>query len=188
MNLLDLKTYSELFYINKPTLVKKRYCHTGSSDHETVLADYDIKPTINKRASCYIHQWVKRTGRNYNRKLLLLGINSYKGHLQEVFQKILLLSKSLSKPLLINIFPKDYSKSESITSLGLRQKSASSVGKNSGSLTRKAKRSHSSKDWQEYKSHEKHALQSIRRTHWNYVNSILQEDRVLGFEALLALC
>ena len=42
----------ELFYTNKPTLVKKRYRHTGISDHETVLADCDIKPTINKRAPC----------------------------------------------------------------------------------------------------------------------------------------
>ena len=39
----------------------------------------------------------------------------------------------------------------------------------------KAKRSHRSKDWQEYKNDKKHTLQSIRRFHWNYVNSIPQD-------------
>ena len=48
----------------------------------------------------------------------------------------MLLLRSLSRPLSINIFPKDYSKSEHITSLELRPISTSSVGKNSGSLTR----------------------------------------------------
>ena len=42
-------------------------------------------------------------------------------------------------------------------------------------LFNKANRCHRSKDWQEYKNHEKHTLQSIWHAHWNYVNSILQD-------------
>ena len=91
-----------------------------------------------------------------------------------MLQKITLLLRSLSRPLLINIFPKDYSKSESITSLGLRPISFGSVGKKQR-LFNKAKRSHSGKDWQEYKSHKKHTLQSIPCAHLHYVNTTLQE-------------
>ena len=43
-------------------------------------------------------------------------------------------------------------------------------------LFNRAKRSHPSKDWQEYKNYKKHTLQSIRHAHWNYVNSILQDS------------
>ena len=49
-NLLDL------FFTNKPTLLKSVTAIPGISDHEIVLADCDIKPTINKRAPRYIHQ------------------------------------------------------------------------------------------------------------------------------------
>ena len=49
-NLLDL------FFTNKPTLVKSVTTIPGISDHEIVLADCDIKPIINKRAPRYIHQ------------------------------------------------------------------------------------------------------------------------------------
>ena len=52
-NLLDL------FFTNKPTLVKSVTAIPGISDYETVLADCDIKPTINKRTPRYIHQWRK---------------------------------------------------------------------------------------------------------------------------------
>ena len=49
----------DLFFTNKPTLVKTVSAIPGISDHEIVLADCNIKPTINKRAPRFIHQWRK---------------------------------------------------------------------------------------------------------------------------------
>lgn len=40
-------------------------------------------------------------------------------------------------------------------------------------LFNKAKRSHKTKEWQEYKTHKKSALQAIMRAHWRYINTIL---------------
>ena len=42
-------------------------------------------------------------------------------------------------------------------------------------LFSKAKRSHKSKDWVEYKNAKRETLRPIRRAHWNYINKILLE-------------
>ena len=42
-------------------------------------------------------------------------------------------------------------------------------------LFSKAKRSHKSKDWLEYKNAKKETLCTIHRAHWNYINKILLE-------------
>ena len=66
-NLLDL------FFTNKPTLVKSITAIPGISDHETVLADCDIKPTINKRAPRYIHQWCKADWEKLKSETVVFG-------------------------------------------------------------------------------------------------------------------
>ena len=54
-----LDNLPDLFFTNKPILVKSVTAIPIISDHEIVLADCDIKLTINKRTPRYIHQWRK---------------------------------------------------------------------------------------------------------------------------------
>ena len=53
MNLLDL------FCCNKPSLVKACISIPGISDHSIVLADCDLKVTINKKPPRKVYQWSK---------------------------------------------------------------------------------------------------------------------------------
>ena len=52
-NLLDL------FCCNKPSLVKACISIPGISDHSIVLADCDLKATINKKPPRKVYQWSK---------------------------------------------------------------------------------------------------------------------------------
>ena len=52
-NLLDL------FCCNKPSLVKSCISIPGISDHSIVLADCDLKATINKKTPRKVYQWSK---------------------------------------------------------------------------------------------------------------------------------
>ena len=52
-NLLDL------FCCNRPSLVKVCISIPGISDHSIVLADCDLKATINKKPPRKIYQWSK---------------------------------------------------------------------------------------------------------------------------------
>ena len=53
MNLLDL------LCCNKPSLVKACISIPGISDHSIVLADCDLKATINKKPPIKVYQWSK---------------------------------------------------------------------------------------------------------------------------------
>ena len=68
-NLLDL------FFTNKPTLVKNVSAIPGISDHEIVLADCNIKPTINKHAPRFIHQWRKADWEKLKSETITFGEN-----------------------------------------------------------------------------------------------------------------
>ena len=93
---------------------------------------------------------------------------------RDLYPRIIKFSNNLSRTQLTSMSPRVFSKSAKITSRGLRPILVDTVGKNSGSLirpnvlivVRTGRGSINNK---------KHTLQSIRRTHWNYVNSILQE-------------
>ena len=72
-NLLDL------FFTNKPTLVKSVSAVPGISDHEIVLAYCNIKLTINKLAPCYIHQWRKADWEKLKLETISFGENFITG-------------------------------------------------------------------------------------------------------------
>ena len=55
-NLLDL------FCCNKPSLVKACISFPGILDHSIVLADCDLKATINKKPPRKVYQWYKAIG------------------------------------------------------------------------------------------------------------------------------
>ena len=53
------RTYWISFCCNKPSLVKACISITGISDHSIVLADCDLKATINKKPPRKVYQWSK---------------------------------------------------------------------------------------------------------------------------------
>ena len=129
-NLLDL------FFTNKPTLVKNVSAIPGISDHEIVLADCNIKPTINKRAPCFIHQWRKADWEKLKSETITFGKNFIAGAASRSVSENNNFSSNMSRTRLINMSPRDFSKSVKITSHGLRPISAGSAEKNNGSLIR----------------------------------------------------
>ena len=50
----------DLFFTNKPNLVKASRTIPSLSDHDIVMVDSDIKAHINKQAPKHIHLWSKK--------------------------------------------------------------------------------------------------------------------------------
>ena len=63
------------------------------------------------------------------------------------------------------------------------------IGREKQRLYDKAKCSHESKDWQDYRSHKKATVQAVNSSHWRYVNSMLPEglESKLGHKTILPL-
>ena len=167
-NLLDL------FFTNKPTLMKSVTAIPGISDHEIVLADCDIKPTRNKRTPRYIHQWRKADWEKLKSETVAFRNNFLEESSSRSVSETYTTFKKFIQTIINKHIPKRLLKIGK-HNLPWITPNIRRLWRKKQRLFNKAKRSHSGKDWQEYKSHKKHTLQSIRRAHWNYVNSILQE-------------
>ena len=167
-NLLDL------FFTNKPGLVKSSISIPGISDHEIVLTDCSIKPLINKQQPRRIHLWkrtdwdkLKTEAVKFKESFLSLAgswsvtenFNSFKSFIDQ------LTSKHVPTRLL-----RANTKHLPWITQAIRR-----MCKRKQRLFSKAKRSHKSKDWAEYKNAKKETLRTIRRAHWNYINKILLE-------------
>ena len=163
-----------LFFTNKPTLMKSVTAIPGISDHEIVLADCDIRLTINKRAPRYIHQWRKADWEKLKSETVAFGNQFLEESSSRSVSENYTTSKKFIQTIIDQHIPKRLLKigKHNIPWItpDIRQ-----LCRKKQRLFHKAKRSHSGKDWQEYKSHKKQTLQSIRCAHWNYVNFILQE-------------
>ena len=163
-----------MFFTNKPTLVKNVSAIPGISDHEIVLADCNIKPTINKRAPRFIHQWRKADWEKLKSETITFGENFIAGAASRSVSENYQLFKQYIQDTINKYVPKRLLKIGK-NNLPWITPNIRRLCRKKQRLFNKAKRSHRSKDWQEYKKHKKHTLQSIRRAHWNYVNSILQD-------------
>ena len=165
-NLLDL------FFTNKPGLVKSSISIPGISDHEIVLTDCSIKPLINKQQPRRIHLWkradwnkLKTEAVKFKESFLSLArsrsvtenFNSFKSFINQL----------TSKHVLTRLLRANTKHLPWITQ--------ARMCKRKQRLFSKAKRSHKSKDWLEYKNAKKETLHTIGRVHWNYINKILLE-------------
>ena len=147
-NLLDL------FFTNKPGLVKSSISIPGISDHEIVLTDCSIKPLINKQQPRRIHLWkradwdkLKTEAVKFKESFLSLAgsrsvtenFNSFKSFIDQ------LTSKHVPTRLL-----RANTKHLPWITQAIRR-----MCKRKQRLFSKAKRSHKSKDWAEYKNAKK---------------------------------
>ena len=157
----------ELFFTTKPVLVKSSISIPGVSDHETVLTDCSMKPLINKQQPCRIHLW-KRADWNKLKTEAVKFKESFPSSagsrsVSENFDSLkLFLDKLMAKHAPKRLLRRNTKHLPWITQAIRR------MCKRKQRLFGKAKHSHKSRDWLEYKNTIKETLCTIQRVHWNY--------------------
>ena len=169
------KNVLDLFFTNKPGLVKSVHAIPGLSDHDIVMADCSIKAQINKQPPRYIHMWskadwdkIKKEASNFCQLFLQNAPNNSVDANYKTFKNFMekVIKDNVPSKLL-----RSAKKNLPWITQGIRR-----MCRKKQRLFNKAKNSHKDKDWKTYKSLKKDTLKAIRRAHWQYVNNILMDS------------
>ena len=164
----------DLFFTNKPNLVKASRTIPGLSDHEIVMVDSDIKAHINTQAPRHIHLWSKADWQKIKdeasafRLKFLDNIGNYSVNANYV------KFKNFINDIINKHVPTRAMRSPKHNLPWITQKIRRMCRKKQR-LFNKAKRSCKSKDWNAYKAFKNDTNKALRRAHWQYVNNILLE-------------
>ena len=165
-NLLDL------FCCNKPSLIKSINSIPGISDHNIVLADCKLKPSIITKPQRKIYQWSKADWRSIREQTVVFAenflasastrntnenYNTFKEYLEEIMSSKI-PTKLGSKRFKLPWFNRELKRL-------CRKKSRK---------YKKAKRSGKEHHWKEYKEFQKHVQSKLTEGRWDYINRFLQ--------------
>ena len=165
-NLLDL------FCCNKPSLVKSITSIPGISDHNIVLADCKLKPSIITKPQRKIYQWSKADWRSLREQTVVFAedflasattrsVNEnyikFRTYLEEVMENKI-PSKLSSKRFKLPWFNRELKR--------LCRKKARKY--------KKAKRSGREDHWEQYKEFQKVVQAKLTEGRWDYINRFLQ--------------
>ena len=165
-NLLDL------FCCNKPSLVKSLTSISGISDHNIVLADCKLKPSIITKPKRKIYQWSKADWHSLREQTVVFAedflasattrsVNEnyikFRTYLEEVMENKI-PSKLSSKRFKLPWFNRELKR--------LCRKKARKY--------KKAKRSGREDHWEQYKEFQKVVQAKLTEGRWDYINRFLQ--------------
>ena len=162
-NLLDL------FCCNKPSLVKSITSIPGISDHNIVLADCKLKPSIITKPQRKIYQWSKADWRSLRKQTVANFLASattrsvnenyikFRTYLEEVMENKI-PSKLSSKRFKLPWFNRELKRH-------CRKKARK---------YKKAKRSGREDHWEQYKEFRKVVQAKLTEGRWDYINRFLQ--------------
>ena len=171
-NLLDL------FCCNKPSLAKSITSIPGISDHNIVLADCKLKPSIITKPQRKIYQWSKADWRSLREQTVVFAedflasattrsVNEnyikFRTYLEEVMENKI-LSKLSSKRFKLPWFNRELKR--------LCRKKARKY--------KKAKRSGREDHWEQYKEFQNVVQAKLTEGRWDYINRFLQNGLETG--------
>ena len=165
-NLLDL------FCCNKPSLIKSINSIPGISDHNIVLADCKLKPSIITKPQRKIYQWSKADWHSIREQTVVFvenflasgstrnineNYNKFKEYLEEIMSSKI-PTKLSSKRFKLPWFNRELKRL-------CRKKSRK---------YKKPKISGKEHHWKEYKEFQKHVQSKLTEGRWDYINRVLQ--------------
>jgi hypothetical protein len=166
----------DLFFTNKPSLMKTSSVIPGISDHEMVVVDCDISPKLNKKKPRKIFKYknadwdkIKESANKFNETFLEQPSFNNRSIDENwaLFKNFIF--KSMDKFIPSKMTTSRYNLPWLTTPLKRQIKKKQK-------LYNKARSSKSPEDWAKYKRHKKGTQSAIKKSHWTYVETILNQS------------
>ncbi len=162
----------DILCTNKPGLVKSTTSIPGISDHDIILADSDLKPTIQKKPPRKILQWSKANWEVIRNKAIEFRDTFLSEYSDRSVEENYSVFKSFISAICDDYIPNKLSSSR--ISLPWITQGLKRMCRKKQRLFNAAKKSGTTKAWQRYKDHKKATLKALREARWTYINDILQ--------------
>ena len=180
-NLLDL------FCCNKPSLVKACISIPGISDHSIVLADCDLKETINKKPPRKVYQWSKADWQLVKEQTVIFAKQFLALALTRTVKENYTVFTEYMEGILANNIPSKFSNSRH--NLPWMNRNLKRLIRKKGRRFKKAKKSGMDKDMGRYLDIEQMVKRELGDTERVYVNGIPQNGLESGEQqAIRKIC
>ena len=159
----------DLIFTNRPNTMKSCNVVPGVSDHEMVVADFELKPRYNKPKRREIPQYRKANWESIKSYIKSKGksITESTGSVEKKWNDF---KQIVNETVNVNVPKKLSSKRFNLPWLGKTEKKL--IVKRNKQYQR-ARQTMNESDWEKYKMLKRNTQKAVRQAHWNYVNSIL---------------
>ena len=161
----------DLIFTSNPSLLKNSTSVPGISDHSIVVSDFDTRPQVTKSKDRKKFKFHKANWTEINKDLLSSYCEIEKQYNENKSADVLWSSfKDKLFDSMKKHIPQGTTKKRN--RLPWINKSIKRLLRKKQKLFQKAKES---KNWDEYRKHQKHCKREIRRAEWKYINNTIQD-------------
>ena len=165
-NLLDL------FCCNKPSLVKSITSIPGISDHNIVLADCKLKPSIITKPQRKIYQWSKADWRSLREQTVAFAEDFLASATTRSVNENYIKFRTYLEEVMENKIPSKLSSKR--YKLPWFNRELKRLCRKKARKYKKAKRSGREDHWEQYKEFQKVVQAKLTEGRWDYINRFLQ--------------
>ncbi len=164
----------DLFFTNKPGIVRSMHTIPGLSDHDIPVADCDLKPSINKKQPRKLFQFHRANWDSIRAATLTFAENflaEYKDRSVDMNWRMFVdhIKSSMDKFIPSKLSSTRYN-------LPWVNARIRRLINKKHRLYNKAKASHKESDWAKYKTQKRLVVKALRQARWNYINNVLLES------------
>ena len=161
----------DLFCTNKPGLVKANDTIPGLSDHDTVLCDMNVKPTVNKKQQRKIHLFSKADWDNIKRETTTFQEKYLAEEGGRTIEENWVVLKNFIDQLLDKYVPIKLTSTR--YNLPWFNAKLRRMCRRKHRLYKKAMKSKKQSDWSTHREFKKRVVKELREAQWQYINNIL---------------
>ena len=162
----------DLFCCNKPSLVKSITSIPGISDHNIVLADCKLKPSIITKPQRKIYQWSKADWRSLREQTVAFAEDFLASATTRSVNENYIKFRTYLEEVMENKIPSKLSSKR--FKLPWFNRELKCLCRKKARKYKKAKRSGSEDHWEQYQEFQKVVQAKLTEGRWDYINRFLQ--------------